>query len=119
MGWGRVTKTFVGYDTAETSYADALTVIGDTLFQQAETVYDNVGNVIQITRRRRFHDATGTGELTSPSGSQPKARVTYTATYPDAVGRTVAVADTAPTTGIVHTFQHHPRPQRYGAGHHD
>ncbi len=86
-GLGRKTKTFIGFDTAETSYADAGTVTGDTIFEQTETVYDTASNVTQVTLRRRLHTATGTGELTSPGGSQPKARVSYVAMYPDAVGR--------------------------------
>ncbi len=86
-GLGRKTKTFIGFDTAETSYADAGTVTGDTIFEQTETAYDTASNVTQVTLRRRLHTATGTGELTSPSGSQPKARVSYVAMYPDAVGR--------------------------------
>lgn len=90
---GRTIKTFIGYDTSETSYVDALTVTGDTIFEQTETTYDPSGNVIQTTSKRRFHDATGTGELTSPSGSQPKARVMYVAMYSDFIDRTAAVAN--------------------------
>ena len=90
---GRPVKNDVGYDTSETSYTDAASVSGDTIFEQTETPYDAAGNVIQVTRRSRLHDATGTGELTSTSGSQPKARLTYSATYPDAVGRVIAQAN--------------------------
>ena len=52
-----------------------------------------MGNVLQTTTRQRFHNATGTGELTSPSGAQPKARVTYVAMYHDEIGRQIAVAN--------------------------
>ena len=55
--------------------------------------YDDAGNVLQTTNRQRFHNATGAGELTTPSGSQPKARVTYQATYSDELGRQIAVAE--------------------------
>lgn len=92
-GADRTIKTFIGYDSSETSYVDALTVTGDTIFEQTETSYDAASNIIQLTSKRRFHDATGTGELTSPSGSQPKARVMYVAMYPDIIGRTAAVAN--------------------------
>ncbi|MBD3331252.1 hypothetical protein GF356_00255, partial [candidate division GN15 bacterium] len=78
---GRAVKQYVGYDTDETAYADASSVTDDTIVEQTETVYDDAGNVLQTTTRQRFHDATGTGELTTPSGSQPKARVTYQAMY--------------------------------------
>ena len=70
-------KQYLGYDTDETAYADASSVSDDTIVEQSETTYDDAGNVLQTTTRQRFHNATGTGELTSPSGSQPKARVTY------------------------------------------
>ena len=90
---GRAVKQYVGHDTDETAYADASSVSDDTIVEQVETVYDDAGNVLQTTTRQRFHNATGTGELTSPSGSQPKARVTYQAMYHDQVGRQIAVAN--------------------------
>ena len=40
-----------------------------------------------------MRNATGTGELTSPTGSQPKAHVSYAAIWPDPVGRQIAAAD--------------------------
>lgn len=92
-GVGRQTRHYVGFDVAETSYTDAGTVTGDTILEQVETTYDAAGNAIQLTHRRRFHNATGTGELTSPSGSQPKARVTYVASWQDVIGREIASAD--------------------------
>jgi RHS repeat-associated protein len=90
---GRPVKTYVGFDTSESTYADATTVTGDTIFEQIETSYDAAGNAILVTQRSRLHDATGTGELSTPSGSQPRARVTYTALYPDAAGREIARAN--------------------------
>ena len=84
---------YVGYDLSETSYADASSVTDDTIMEQVETAYDDASNVIQTTTRQRFHNATGTGALSYPGGSQPVARVTYVAMYPDAIGRTQAVAD--------------------------
>jgi RHS repeat-associated protein len=55
------------------------------------------------TSWRRHHNATGTGELDGPDGSEPKARATYAAYWFDGIGRQVARADygtaggTAPT----------------------
>ena len=86
-------KEFVGFDVDETAYADTDDVLGDTIFEQTETTYDDAGNVTQTTLRKRLHDATGTGELTTPSGTQPKARVYYVATYSDATGRQTAIAN--------------------------
>ena len=90
---GRAVKQYVGHDTDETAYADASSVSDDTIVEQVETAYDDAGNVLQTTTRQRFHNATGTGELTTPSGSQPKARVTYQAIYHDEIGRQIAVAN--------------------------
>jgi len=63
-GLGRKTKTYVGYDLSESSYADAGTVAGDTIIEQTEVTYDAASNVIQNTVKQRYHNATGTGELT-------------------------------------------------------
>ena len=90
---GRRVKQYIGHDTDETAYADASSVSDDTIVEQIETTYNDANNVVQTTTRQRFHNATGTGELTSPSGSQPKARVTYQATYHDEIGRQIAVAE--------------------------
>lgn len=91
---GRTTTTYRGYDLDETTYADAGSVTGDTILEQTETDYDDVSNVIQRTTRQRYHDAPAsqTGELKNPS-TTPKARVTYVATYPDAIGREQATAN--------------------------
>jgi YD repeat-containing protein len=83
---------YVSYDTTEDTHAEALSVEGDTVLEQTETAYDPAGNVLQTTHRQRYHNATGSGPLDDPS-SQPKARVTYVASYPDALGRVVAVAN--------------------------
>ena len=72
---GHATRSYVGYDSAETSLADAGTVTGDTIFEQAETTYDAAGNVVQVAQRSRLHDATGTGELSTPAGSDRKSVV--------------------------------------------
>src|SRR6185437_3744041 len=47
----------------------------------------------RISFRQRYHNATGSGALTYPGGSQPVARVSYIAMYPDAVGRSQATAN--------------------------
>ena len=92
-GAGRQTKQSIGYDLDETDYDDIFNVTGDTILQQVETTYDAASNVIQTNVRHRYHNATGTGELGTPSSTQPKARVTYAAMYSDPLGRTVATAD--------------------------
>jgi YD repeat-containing protein len=68
-----------------------MSVTGDTILEQVEFTYDAGGNVIETVTRRRYHNAPAsqTGELKNPSET-PKARVTYSASYPDALGRTQA-----------------------------
>ncbi|MEO2013523.1 MAG: hypothetical protein ABGZ53_04055 [Fuerstiella sp.] len=91
---GRSTTRYSGYDLDETSYADAGTVTGDTIMEQVESTYDDASNAIQSTTRNRYHNAAAsqTGELKNPSET-PNARVTYSASYPDALGRMVATAN--------------------------
>ena len=102
-GLGRPVKQYLGYDTSESTYAEVDDVDGDTLFSQTETTFDAAGNAIAVVARSRLHDATGTGELSTPSGSQPRARVTYVAQWYDAVGRSVATADYGTADGSTPT----------------
>lgn len=92
-GLGRRTKQYQGYDADETAYGEASSVSDDTIMEQTELAYDAASNVIQTTLRQRYHNATGTGELTSPSGAQPKARVTLVASWHDPLGRQLATAN--------------------------
>jgi type I restriction enzyme M protein len=71
-----------------------MSVSGDTILSQVEFTYDSGGNLIKTVSRERYHNAAAsqTGELKNPSET-PKARVTYAAMYPDALGRTVATAN--------------------------
>jgi hypothetical protein len=91
-GVGRVTKRYVGWNATAPTYASASVVTNDTVMRQEEFACDAASNVIQQTSRERFHNATGTGELQTPS-TEPKARVSYVALYPDALGREQASAD--------------------------
>lgn len=92
-GLGRQIKQYLGFDLAETGYPTPGDVTGDTILEQNETGYDAAGNVIQVTARQRYHNATGTGALGDPGSAQPKARVTYNANWHDALGRVVAMAN--------------------------
>ena len=58
----------------------------DVILEQVEFSYDAGGNVVQTTTRRRYHNApdSQTGPLEDPA-TTPKARVTYVASYPDAL----------------------------------
>ena len=110
-GLGRATKQLVGYDLSEipgatlssssssssssgaaASYPAVTNVDGDTLLEQTESTFDEAGNVTLVTVRQRRHDATGTGELSTMTGTQPQARVSYVAFWCDEIGRQTAVA---------------------------
>ncbi|QDU01709.1 tRNA3(Ser)-specific nuclease WapA precursor [Gimesia chilikensis] len=91
---GRSTAQYIGYDLDETSYSEISDLTGDTILEQTETTFDDASNVIESLSRMRYHDAPAsqTGALQDPS-TTPKARVIYLASYPDALGRTVALAN--------------------------
>ena len=59
---GRVVKTLV----------ECTTTAGVLVFEQSETTYDLAGNVLMTTLRQRCHDAVGPGELTTPTGAEPR-----------------------------------------------
>ncbi|HVC99037.1 MAG TPA: hypothetical protein VND64_35560 [Pirellulales bacterium] len=92
-GAGRQTVSYRGYDLTPENYDEVASVTDDTIMQQVESTLDAADNVIQTTTRRRFHNATGTGDLTSPAGPQPYARVSYVAMYPYGMGRNQATAN--------------------------
>ena len=92
-GLGRPTRSHLGYDPAETAYADALSVANDTILEQTESTYDAAGNLIAGTARQRYHNATGVGPLGTPTSSGPQARVVYAASWFDPIGRQIATAD--------------------------
>lgn len=75
----------------DSTYSDAESVANNTVMEQFENTYDEAGNTILNVRRQRYHNAaaTQTGSLVDPNTS-PMARVTYIASYPDAIGRTIA-----------------------------
>jgi hypothetical protein len=66
----------------------------DAILEQVEFSYDAAGNVVSTVVRRRYHNVPDNqmGPLQNPA-TTPKARVTYVATYPDAMGRMIATAD--------------------------
>ena len=90
-GVGRTTATYlVVQGDNEPSPGD---VSDDIVIEQSEPTYDDASNVIATETKLRFHSSTGTGSLGGPSGSQPRARAMYAATYPDGIGRPVTTAN--------------------------
>jgi YD repeat-containing protein len=119
---GLVTKTF--YDGARravltfasdgleqnqtgTSWDRARTTAGDNVLEQTETSYDADSNPILVITRQRFDNETLTGALSDPNGgpmhNQPKARVSYVASYYDAANRLVATANVGTNGGTAYT----------------
>lgn len=88
---GRATIQYRGYEPTAGSPNSVST---DVVLEQSETAYDAASNAIQSTSRQRYHNAPTTqlGALGDPS-TTPNARVVYTASYPDALGRGQASAD--------------------------
>ncbi|WP_202617513.1 hypothetical protein, partial [Roseimaritima sediminicola] len=99
----RVTASYSGYGT-DSTYADVFTVTGDVILSQSETVYDDAGSAIQVTSRSRYHNAPASqaGPLGDPS-TTPNARVTFSASYPDPLGRVIANVDYGTNGGAAFT----------------
>gem|GEM_PF-4070468 len=69
----------------------------DIVIEQFEGLYDASGNLIFSKRRQRFHDAPeegpgSTGALGTPTVT-PHARVSFSAFYPDPLGRNLATVE--------------------------
>ena len=90
-GVSRRTVTFKSVNPSDDTYAEASSVSTDTVVEQEEVFYDSASNINRVAARLRFHDETTQGALASPTIS-PKARVSHTAYYSDALGRAVAKA---------------------------
>lgn len=75
---------------------------GDTVLEQAERTYGASGNVLTTTTRLRFHDASGTGALGSPS-SGIGSRVRHAGYYYDLADRPTASVDVGTNGGSAWT----------------
>ena len=74
------------------STSDPSSTANATVIEQEVYGWDNGGNLIRTTAKERFDAATGNGPLNSPT-AEPRARISYIAFYPDALGREQARAD--------------------------
>jgi hypothetical protein len=90
-GVARPAAVYVGYNA--TGVIAPNSVANDVIFQQSEMQYDAASNAIFTTARERWDNATGTGPLNGPTGSEPKSRDSFGATWHDGVGRGVASAN--------------------------
>jgi len=87
----RVVKSYVTTNPADTTYATASVITGDTVHQQSEVTYDNAGNVILAASVERMVSQVGTGEL--KIAAAPKGRYQFIASWFDPMGRQIAAAN--------------------------
>src|SRR5262249_43884006 len=100
-GAGRLVKEYQSDASPVQSWDAAFSVSGDTVLAQTEYSYDANSNVTLQAARQRFHDATGLGDLGSPT-QQPTARVSYTAAYYDPADRLTATVDVGTNGGTAY-----------------
>ncbi len=93
----RVTASYQGYYTGSGTepYSDVGQVTSQNIiFEQTLTTFDDANNAVETDSYQRFDSATGSGALNPPySGTQPLARVSYVANFPDGIGRMAASAN--------------------------
>jgi YD repeat-containing protein len=89
----RVLVKYVAYPQTGGLGGNSNSVASDIVLEQTESVWDNASNLLLVTQRQRYDNATGVGALKGPATSQPQARVTYQATWPDGLGRVRVSAD--------------------------
>jgi RHS repeat-associated protein len=91
---GRTLKSFQAYEPSGfTPGSDPSSMASAIVMEQQAMAWDAAGNLLSTTSRARFDDTStsATGELGTPSTS-PQARVSYAASYSDAIGRGIATA---------------------------
>src|SRR5579884_3169033 len=101
-GAGRDVMDYTTDGAGGTTWSAASSVASDTVLEQVQTVYDADSNPIETIDRQRFHNATGTGPLGSPT-SGIGARVYYAAAYYDNVDRVIADVDAGTNGGTAWT----------------
>jgi RHS repeat-associated protein len=99
---GRVVASFHAFGPVPDEDLPPEDISTSTVLTQSGFTYDAAGNPIATDTRQRFDDATGDGALGDPA-TEPKARVSYAAAYPDALGRTQAAADSGTNGGAAWT----------------
>jgi RHS repeat-associated protein len=100
---GRIKKSFQAWPTTgDSPTAAPASVSHSVVMEQQEMQWDKASNLVSTIAKQRFDSALDTqvGELGSPS-TAPMARVSYFASYADAVGRSVAAANYGTNGGVV------------------
>src|SRR5579884_1588715 len=101
-GAGRDVMDYSTDGAGGTSWSGAASVASDTVLEQEQSIYDGDGNVIETIDKQRFHNATSTGPLGTPT-SGIGARVYYAAEYYDNVDRVIADVDAGTNGGAAWT----------------
>jgi YD repeat-containing protein len=101
-GAGRDVMDYSTDGASGTTWAEASSVVNDTVLEQEQTIYDADSNVIETIDSQRFHNATGTGPLGTPT-SGIGARVYYTADYYDNADRLIADVNAGTNGGTAWT----------------
>jgi RHS repeat-associated protein len=92
-GAGRATATYVSFDPAESTYAQAFDVAGDSVIEESVPAYDADGNVLYATRYQRTSSASvPSGDLAS-GWAVGNSRRTFTASWYDLGNRVTATAN--------------------------
>ncbi len=97
-GAGRDVMDYTTDGAGGSTWTAAGSVANDTVLEQTQTVYDADNNTIETIGKQRFHNASGSGPLGSPT-SGIGARVYYAAAYFDNADRLVASVDAGTNGG--------------------
>lgn len=90
MVFDSLDRPVIQYQVSEdssTSGTNTNSVALDTVISQGENLYNDASFLLAMTSRARFDDAAGTGPLQGPNDTEPRARLSYSASYLDPVGR--------------------------------
>jgi RHS repeat-associated protein len=93
MGW--VTATYRGYNTTN-NWSTATSLSSDIILEQSANAYDEAGNLISSTSLQRLNDAPASGSGSAgalTTGSNPKGRVSYSASWFGPIDRTISSAN--------------------------
>lgn len=96
----RVKTAYLAYPQSGGLGGNSNSVASDIVLEQTGNTWDAAGNLILVTQRQRFDDASGTGDLNGPASAQPRARVIYQALWQDGIGRAIASADYGTNGGV-------------------
>jgi len=92
-GAGRTKATFASFDDAETTYAAALDVVGDSVIEETVLSFDAAGNVLQQTHYERSSAAAVPAGDLATGWLAANSRRTFVAVWYDLANRKTTLAD--------------------------